>query len=205
MKKVLLLNVLGFAAIFAPTASASFISCQTIGSASGSVAFSPNPATLTCSSIVVPVGFTLTGVDLQLIDDAQGPVTLPPASTIQWTWNTFTGVTQAGSQVNQETSPDGLTFGSCTAVSGSIVNTCPSVLSYVANVAAGENFNAVSVKVSAAATSGGLDSGGSDSARLAIQYDYTPIQTGTPEPATIAMLGSALIGLGLIGRKRFVG
>jgi hypothetical protein len=34
-------------------------------------------------------------------------------------------------------------------------------------------------------------------------FDAQPLPTGSPEPATMAMLGSALIGIGIIGRKRF--
>ncbi len=35
-----------------------------------------------------------------------------------------------------------------------------------------------------------------------ITYTFTDPPTGTPEPATMALLGSALIGLGVFGRKR---
>jgi hypothetical protein len=34
-------------------------------------------------------------------------------------------------------------------------------------------------------------------------FDAIPLPVGTPEPATMAMLGGALVGLGLVGRKRF--
>jgi len=34
-----------------------------------------------------------------------------------------------------------------------------------------------------------------------VLYDYTQI-SGTPEPSTMALFGSALIGLGIVFRKR---
>jgi hypothetical protein len=185
--------------LFASTASASFVQCQTVGTPSGSVALTGQPITLTCPAFVVPSGNTLTGVDLELVNDAQGPASV--GSTIQWTWNTFVGVPQSGSQVNQETSTDGATFGPCSATATNIVSTCPSFLgTYAETVTAGNTFNAVSVNAAAIATVGGLSSGGSDSVRLFIQYDLTP--TGVPEPVTLSLAGGGLLGMGLMMRKR---
>ena len=43
----------------------------------------------------------------------------------------------------------------------------------------------------------------SDSATMSETVTYTYADAGVPEPATMAMFGSALVGLGLLGRKRF--
>jgi hypothetical protein len=163
---------------FASSASAAFTLCQTVGSPVGAVALTGQPVTLTCPSFVVPPGFILTGVDLQLVNDAQGPSS--QGSVITWTWNTFTGVPEAGTQVNQEVSPDAATFGPCSATAVRINATCPTILTYPENITAGNVFNAVSVQVSAAATAGGVDAGGGDSVRLFIQYDLTVAPTIPP-------------------------
>jgi LPXTG-motif cell wall-anchored protein len=41
-------------------------------------------------------------------------------------------------------------------------------------------------------------------ATYTVIYNYTIPQTGSPEPATMTLFGSALLGIGFFARKRFV-
>jgi hypothetical protein len=58
---------------------------------------------------------------------------------------------------------------------------------------------------SSAGGSGGPDlfynANGSVGGTLAVLYDYTPPPSGVPEPATMALMGGAMIGLGMIGKR----
>ena len=51
-----------------------------------------------------------------------------------------------------------------------------------------------------AGTGGGVSASGNVNADLFVQYDYS---SGVPEPATLGLMGAALLGLGVFARKRF--
>jgi hypothetical protein len=58
-----------------------------------------------------------------------------------------------------------------------------------------------SIAATGSVDAGGFTNGASD-ARVTVTYNYTPITTGSPEPVSMALFGSGLLALGLIGRKR---
>ena len=68
------------------------------------------------------------------------------------------------------------------------------------------NFNVgVTTLTSITANGGGgnVTVGQSTSGTIAgtVTYDYAPPPSGTPEPATMALMGGALIGLGMLGKR----
>jgi hypothetical protein len=58
------------------------------------------------------------------------------------------------------------------------------------------------VAANVSGTGANLQSNGSIGVAAYVFYDYSTPATGTPEPATLGLCGAALIGLGVIGRKR---
>ena len=193
--------------LLAPMANASYINCQTIGSTPpGTVALGvTQPVSLSCSiaslATLIPTGDYISGVDIQLFNDAQGPAGV--GSELQWNWTNLVveGTPIVGTQVNTETSTAGATFDACAITTAYVAGDgCgPTQLHYAENLSSGTFTASVNVAASVLSGDGGVDTGGNDSVRLKVQFDYSSI---APEPATMSLIGIALLGLGVFGSKK---
>jgi len=211
-------------ALFVPTASASlftgYMDCGGVGSVTGTTGFvggsvappgngnvtinASGVAQITCPAYAsIPAGDYITQIDLQLQDDAHKP-SASGASVID-NWNGVSGLTFATNNWLESItmlSTTAINFDKCIPTGGMVTTggVCPVVLSFTVT-GQPTTFGAIVLSVQAIAGSGGgvAAGNGGDSADLYIQYEYSPV---APEPATLGLMGGALLGLGIFGSKK---
>ena len=145
---------------------------------------------------------TITGITLYLLSDFQlgttsgvNSVKLTYAAPSMGTWSLSfpASCTVSGTGGNSSAN-------TCTAYSGNMNapgTTSASDTDGTLNADAGSPFT---VAVSSAVVSGAMQTSSGD---LIVSYNYT-VNSATPEPATLGLVGSALLGLGLLVRKRSI-
>jgi hypothetical protein len=217
MKTNIGLLVGGLVLLLGSAASAAPTMCGSVGSnGTGTVAFSTQangsagsvtsesgtgPATITCNSFTVPVGDTLQSISVIVNDDAQQSVS--SASQVSWTW-TYSGqaLNPTPNGTFSETGNGTGSFGNC---SGTGTLQCDATANFTTptTFTAGMTTGSFvfTVTPSVTGTGGvGLGPSGSDSAEVLISFNYGPT-TSVPEPASLLLIGSGLIGLGVFARK----
>ena len=168
------------------------------GSGSGSV----NCQSLSALGVT---GVTVNAVDLYYLADWQ--FGMAPSNTVMitfapaaGTWvppSTLCTITGNGSSATQACTPNGL------PTNGTALNATSYALA--GDVSSGSSASAIASSGTLVSISSSVASGSAvatSSGGAIIGYDYTVPSTGAPEPATLALVGSALLGLGVIGRKR---
>jgi len=178
MKKLILTLA---ALAMASTSQAAFLFCgSNINTVTNQV--TTNPTNVNCGSIDAGAGNLITNVAIRLL-------------------GSFNDTVAGNNQVQFDaTGPLGTTHSIQTAIAPfSGDNGGPSSGGFVA---VGTQTLAASVVAVTTSNLGGLPTPDNTSIAVWLEYNTAPVQTGVPEPSTMALLGSALVGLGVISRRK---
>jgi hypothetical protein len=189
--------------------------CGSVSSADGSVAFTSSTAgsagsaitsggvgAITCTGFTVPTGATLIGLAVEVTDTAVDP--LNSVSRITWNW-TYSGepLTPTPFASNSETST-GSSFGACTG-SGTLLCNTSENFATIASYSNGQTTGNFTFDVAPSVTLGGgagVNTDGSDSAQVAIQFTYTGTASTVPEPGYTAILLVGLAAVIFVARRK---
>lgn len=189
MKKLLLLAAAVGA--LALTATATPINCGTAVFSGGN----GGPTTLTCTGQSAPLGFQIIGITLSYqADFSQG---FSATNTVQMTFTP--GSSPAGIGGFTPSTTD--LFPTCSGGSPSLACSTGGVSTSSASASGGPQTSVASfgVNVSSLVTSGSVGA-----STGTVFYDIITVSDGTiPEPMSMSLMGAGLLGLGILGRRKF--
>ncbi len=186
--------------------SSTFAFCASPQSFSGGAG---GPISETCGNFLTAGGGTIgsnpgqdtiTGIEVWFVSDYQGGFT--PSNTVNVTFGTPSLFSWSVPGVDPcvVTGAGSSTGNTCNSYSGTITapgttNTHDLDTGATLQTDAGTPFT---LAVSSAVSAGSVQTSIGD---LIVEYDYTVNSSGAPEPATLALVGGALLGLGLLRKK----
>lgn len=186
-----------------PSGSLNFNQFFTGDNGGGAAAGVSGSAVFTCSAFPIPAGQTLTSVSILVTDDADDPKS--GTSQVQFVWSySGTGLTPMPTGTFTATAASLASFANCSNSTGNL--SCDGTSNF--NLTSGwlvgpQTTGNYVLTVGATSTGGdaGVASAGDVTAGVFITFNYMPT-TSVPEPTSLLMIGSGLIGLGVFARRK---